>query len=189
MDKSEQTPETLRSRRRDQNPERMDKLKQLNNALAEYVRDESRYLDHMDGLDENHDLFSLYALSEPSIHAIEKQIENILRALYKLLHKRPKTRITNDEMYFHIKEKSLERGARALIATLAIVLLLTPVVILYVVQKTALRFTIILIASAAFVLAVAIMSKAKAVEIFVAGATYTAVLVVFIAGNGISVGN
>ena len=65
-------------------------------------------------------------------------------------------------------------------------LLLVPVVILNFVHKTALRFGIIFIAASTFVSTVTIVSKAKTVEVLVAGATYSAVLVVFVAGNGIS---
>ncbi len=65
-------------------------------------------------------------------------------------------------------------------------LLLVPVVILNFVHKTALRFGIIFIVATTFVSTVTVVSKAKTVEVLVAGATYSAVLVVFVAGNGIS---
>jgi len=45
---------------------------------------------------------------------------------------------------------------------------------------------VIFLAATMFVTAITMASKARMVEIFVAGATYTAVLVVFVASNGIS---
>lgn len=83
-------------------------------------------------------------------------------------------------------------AARCLIASAAVVLLLVPVILLnYVqqkdyIQQKVIQFVIIFVAATMFVTAITMASKARMVEIFVAGATYTAVLVVFVASNGIS---
>ena len=62
-------------------------------------------------------------------------------------------------------------------------MLLAPVVILNFVHQTGWRFFIIFLAAAAFVSVITAVSKSRMIEIFVAGATYAAVLVVFVAGN------
>jgi hypothetical protein len=62
--------------------------------------------------------------------------------------------------------------------------LLVPAILLNLAQTVALRFTIIFIATALFIGAVTAISQAKLSEIFVAGAAYVAVLVVFIASSG-----
>ena len=99
---------------------------------------------------------------------------------------RPETNLTTDESFVVFDDEHIKAAARALIASFTIVLLLAPVVILNFVNKTALRFVIIFLAATAFVSTITAVSKAKTIEIFVAGATYAAVLVVFVAGNGIS---
>ena len=63
-------------------------------------------------------------------------------------------------------------------------MLLVPVILLNLAQTTAVRFTIIFIATALFITAVTAVSKATMSEMFVAGATYAAVLVVFVSTNG-----
>jgi hypothetical protein len=52
------------------------------------------------------------------------------------------------------------------------------------VQETLERFVVIFVAATLFVTLVALASKASITEIFAAGAAYSAVLVVFVSGNG-----
>jgi hypothetical protein len=52
------------------------------------------------------------------------------------------------------------------------------------VQETLERFVFIFVAATLFVTLVALASKASIAEIFAAGAAYSAVLVVFVSGNG-----
>lgn len=59
-----------------------------------------------------------------------------------------------------------------------------PIVLLKTAQKTSIRFTIIFLATAFFIAAVTAVSKASMAEMFIAGATYSAVLVEFVASNG-----
>jgi len=68
----------------------------------------------------------------------------------------------------------------------AMVLFLTPVIILNVIIRPVLRFAIVFVSATVFVLAITIISQASLGETFVAGATYTVVLVVFVSGNGVS---
>ena len=74
--------------------------------------------------------------------------------------------------------------ARTLAAIFTIAMLLVPAILLNLAQTTAVRFTIIFVATALFITAVTAISKATMSEMFVAGATYAAVLVVFVATNG-----
>jgi hypothetical protein len=75
--------------------------------------------------------------------------------------------------------------ARVVIAIMAILLLLAPVIGLNEVQKTLHKFLIIFFASTAFVVSIATLSKASMGEVFAAGAAYAAVMVVFVSGNGV----
>ena len=76
--------------------------------------------------------------------------------------------------------------ARAIIAVVTIVILLIPVILLNAVTSTIPRFVIVFAAAGLFVSAITAFSRLSMAEIFAAGATYTAVLVVFVSGNGIS---
>ena len=75
--------------------------------------------------------------------------------------------------------------ARSIIAALTIVVQLIPIVVLHVVTSTVPRFVVIFASAMLFVSTITIVSKASMAEVFVAGATYSAVLVVFVSGNGI----
>ena len=69
-------------------------------------------------------------------------------------------------------------------AIFTVSVLLVPIILLNIVKTTAIRFTIIFLATGFFIAAVTAVSKATLAEIFVAGATYSAVLVLFVASNG-----
>jgi len=58
--------------------------------------------------------------------------------------------------------------------------------VLNAVTRTIIRFIVLFISATMFVLAVTIASQASLGEIFATGAAYTAVLVVFVSGNGVS---
>lgn len=72
-----------------------------------------------------------------------------------------------------------------LTAVLAIILLLAPIVALNAVEETLERFVVIFVAATCFVTLVALGSEASIAEVFAAGAAYSAVLVVFVSGNGL----
>ena len=75
-----------------------------------------------------------------------------------------------------------------LTASFTVLILLLPIIVLNIVHKATLRFVVVFVSDALFVSAVTGLSQASIAEIFVAGATYAAVLVVFVSGNGISNG-
>lgn len=84
-----------------------------------------------------------------------------------------------------IHSPTLRAIARVATAIVAIILLLVPVVALNAVQQTLFRFIILFAAATCFVLVVSLASEANMAEIFAAGAAYSAVLVVFISGDGV----
>jgi hypothetical protein len=67
---------------------------------------------------------------------------------------------------------------------MAVVLLLIPIIGLELVHKIVFKLLIIFMAAAIFVISVSAFGGAGMGEVFVAGATYAAVLVVFISGSG-----
>jgi hypothetical protein len=94
----------------------------------------------------------------------------------------------NDSGFILIYRPFVRESARVIIALLAILLLLAPVVGLNAVQKSLTKFVIMFVAASVFVMAVAILSKASLGEVFAAGAAYAAVMVVFVSGNGVQTG-
>ncbi|KAK8255731.1 hypothetical protein IWZ00DRAFT_137850 [Phyllosticta capitalensis] len=76
------------------------------------------------------------------------------------------------------------RLARAIAAVLSIMMLLLPMIILNFVHSSAWRLAIVSIFAAFFISALTALSNAGTTEIFVAGATYCAVLVVFVSQGG-----
>lgn len=77
----------------------------------------------------------------------------------------------------------LESLTRALIALMLLLILFVPIVLLMLAVTIAGRVCIAMLACCIFILALSIVAKAKTSELFVAGATYSAILVVFIAGS------
>lgn len=75
---------------------------------------------------------------------------------------------------------------RAVIAVVTIFLLLVPIIVLNEVERAAWRLITIFFAATIFVVSITVVSEARLVEIFAAGAAYAAVLVVFVSGNGIT---
>ena len=80
----------------------------------------------------------------------------------------------------------IRKFARSLIVVITIIVLLTPLIVLNVVTSTILRFIVVFVSAALFVSAITVFSKLSMAEIFAAGATYSAVLVVFVSGSSIS---
>lgn len=76
--------------------------------------------------------------------------------------------------------------ARVFAAPLVIILLLVPIIILNVVERTLIRFIVLFISSTFFVTVVTVANQATLGETFAAGAAYSAVLVVFVSGNDVS---
>ena len=73
-----------------------------------------------------------------------------------------------------------------IIAISTIIVLLVPVIVLNVITSTIPRFVVIIGSASLLVSSITAISKAGMAEILVAGATYSAVLVVFVSGNGIA---
>ncbi|OCL13958.1 hypothetical protein AOQ84DRAFT_359331 [Glonium stellatum] len=81
----------------------------------------------------------------------------------------------------------LRKAAYGIIALLAMILLLLPIVICNATTNAPARMSIVAVAAIFFVVTLCGLTRAKSIEIFVAGATYTTVLVVFV--SGVSSGN
>ncbi|KAI9900825.1 hypothetical protein N3K66_005087 [Trichothecium roseum] len=78
---------------------------------------------------------------------------------------------------------SVRRAVRALLTPLITLLLLTPVVVCNFVAELTPRLIIVVISTTGFIAIMSGLTRTRTVELIVAGATYTTVLVVFISSN------
>ncbi|KAK6853665.1 hypothetical protein PG995_010477 [Apiospora arundinis] len=73
--------------------------------------------------------------------------------------------------------------SRSVLAFLASLILLIPIVVLTFVTNLAVRLVVALLANAAFVFVISVIAEVKIGELFMAGAAYAAVMIVYIAGT------
>ena len=94
-------------------------------------------------------------------------------AILDLLTKtvQPQSEISRDNNISLLSVSLLQKITRGLIAWLVVLSLLVPIVILNALTSTALRLMVIVLASAFLIAAIAGLTKAKTVEVFVSGAT------------------
>ncbi|OJD28905.1 uncharacterized protein BKCO1_10400011 [Diplodia corticola] len=145
-------------------------------------RKESRYLDLED------DLLNLTGTVDSAITRIETVIEDcavwIAHHICKRIVVLPdamkpgRQSLTQDEHIFVLGPR-LQTFSRALTAWLATVILLMPIVVLFCVSSPVVRLITIIFAAGFFLSALSMLTHARTVEIFTAGASYAAVLVVF----------
>ena len=108
----------------------------------------------------------------PIIRQAERtQSPAILDLLTKTTFAQPQSKISRDKNISLLSVSLLQKIARGLIAWLVVVSLLVPIVILNALTSTALRLMVIVIASALLIAAIAGLTRAKTVEVFVSGAT------------------
>lgn len=83
----------------------------------------------------------------------------------------PQCDVSRDPNISLFSDSVLQRLTRAFIASVVVILLLVPIVILNALASIALRMAVIVIASAFLIIAVSSFTNAKTVEVFVSGAT------------------
>jgi len=75
------------------------------------------------------------------------------------------------------------RVAKALLLFLIVLLLLVPVVICNVIATSSGRIVVVMVSMISYLLIVSGLTKSRTMELILAGATYTTVLIVFISGT------
>lgn len=200
----------LGNRRRDTNGERREILEKLDAALADYdalldrnrrilaCNDPSRecvmnlqhWVDNTCSLAQcetaylayTKDLMTILSTQDDAVARLAPLMETILRSLYKIVGKR-RCDISRDPNISIFSVALLRNLTRTLIAWFVVVSLLVPIVIINALSSLVLRMAIIVVASAVLITTLSSFTNAKTVELFVSGATYATVLVVFISGN------
>ncbi|KAI1404498.1 hypothetical protein F4819DRAFT_447791, partial [Hypoxylon fuscum] len=154
-----------------------------NNACV--AREEKEYL-YRDGYDR--DLMAVGALGSDSTQdSLEASISNALILSLKWTKWKGIDSGASIDETVHIFPPGLMINlTRGLLASMFILVLSAPVVIIVFVATIPARLAVALVACIIFILILSILAKVKTAELFVAGATYAAVMVVFITGNSMS---
>ncbi|KAK8016715.1 hypothetical protein PG993_014904 [Apiospora rasikravindrae] len=124
----------------------------------------------------------------PSLHVLEKTwVSYQTKTDFYFDHKRFCQDVSIDP-HVHIWSGAgpgwpIRLVARGLLLLLISLLLLGPVVICNMIASLSIRIVVVLLATTSFVLVVTVLTRPKTMELIVAGATYTTVLIVFASGT------
>lgn len=83
----------------------------------------------------------------------------------------PQCQVSRDPNISLFSDSVVQRLTRSLIASVVVVLLLVPIVVLNALASVALRLAVIVIASILLITAVSTFTHAKTIDVFVSGAT------------------
>ncbi|KAI1357171.1 hypothetical protein F5Y08DRAFT_354660 [Xylaria arbuscula] len=144
------------------------------------ARDETTYLIRAD------DLLSVAHPDDSAMASLGALVEDCWAYLRVHLNKNPELSISRDPRVHIFPRSFTARAARLLFTPFVVVLLLTPVIICNYVVKLTARLAVVIISTTCFVAALSGLTRVRAVELVVAGATYTTVLVVFVSNTSIS---
>ncbi|MCJ1454887.1 hypothetical protein MMC28_005240 [Mycoblastus sanguinarius] len=146
----------------------------INQAEASFLRDEEDLMSIRSRPDEAQSFF------ETCVVKAGVKISRIFQKYRKF----PSQGLSRDPRV-HISEGPfIRRLIQSLVAFIVVLLLFVPIVIITSVKSQSTRILIIVASTAIFILSMSGMTRAHTRELFIAGATYATVLVVFVAGNG-----
>ncbi|KAF2812973.1 uncharacterized protein BDZ99DRAFT_568247 [Mytilinidion resinicola] len=150
---------------------------------------ETAYLGH------SADQVNITGSADDAVTSIEATVEACLlgityfpRQNLSNLLPRYKSPITKDRNMF-ILGPGFRMFSRVLTTWVAAIILLVPVIILYLVASPRARLVVIALTTGFFLSLVSVYTKARTIEVIVAGASYAAVLVVFKSSNNGMKGN
>ncbi|KAK8880192.1 hypothetical protein PGQ11_001486 [Apiospora arundinis] len=145
------------------------------------ARDETEYIENPKF---GEDLMAVGALGHDySQDGLEGPITDALVLGSKLVGRRVTQQSTIDPHVHILSHGITVRLTKALLVTLLLAMLAAPIIISTVLDSVAARLTVTLVACAVFVIILTVLTRARIIELFVAGATYTAILVVFITSD------
>ncbi|KAM7210104.1 hypothetical protein V8F06_014513 [Rhypophila decipiens] len=142
------------------------------------ARDEWKYL--YQDLD-----LATYATHNDNVLAwLEPLVEDCLALSRRRLPKGTTNNLISRDRHVHIFSKpAISLISRMVIIPLVVMLLLAPVIICNSINGQSARLAVIVISTSCFITALSTLTKARTVELVIAGATYTTVLIVFISNT------
>ncbi|KAF2844809.1 hypothetical protein T440DRAFT_547057 [Plenodomus tracheiphilus IPT5] len=133
-------------------------------------------------LDCSHDLFSVACTDDMIMTWLETFVEKIMIQVERIFPKQ-RLALSRDPRVHVFSKLSIARTARFAMAPCIVILLLAPAIICSYLHSLTARLLTIVVAASIFIAVMTGSTRAKATELVMAGATYTTVLIVFIASN------
>ncbi|KAH7349784.1 hypothetical protein B0T11DRAFT_289885 [Plectosphaerella cucumerina] len=134
------------------------------------------------------DLLSIGMVQDDIVLALQYAVEHarvlLERPIFKNTDIRTHGRVSRNPIVHIFRPSFVTKTAGLLGIMLAAVLLLTPVIVCNFVHDLTSRLAVVVFATSGFIASISTFMKARPVEIVVAGATYSTVLVVFISSAG-----
>ncbi|KNG47996.1 hypothetical protein DDE82_004440 [Stemphylium lycopersici] len=155
-------------------------LESLQNWLdgnACLARQESAYLDAP------LDMVSLAPCKDSAVSQLEVWVENKLIRFYQNFRNNPQHNLSVDPNVYLYSGHLIRRIARAFLLVLITALLLLPVVICNLISGTSVRIVIIMFSTITYLSILSGLTRSRTMELVLAGATYTTVLIVFVSGS------
>ncbi|KAH8811035.1 hypothetical protein F5884DRAFT_672926, partial [Xylogone sp. PMI_703] len=195
IDQAEKSPLFLASRREDRNTERelvnsqlytsleeYDKLIERSQRILAYESPDAKYVSSLQRwirgnsciarneakfLDSGEDLFSLVSTEDGAVSWLERFVCDSLVRIFK-----GSSSQKSRDLHVHIFPRSSTiKMARGLLSPLIAILLLAPVIICTSLHNPTARLVIMIAATCIFICCISLLTKAKTVELAVAGAT------------------
>lgn len=132
------------------------------------------------------DLLSVASPDDGATTRLGALVEGCRVLFRKYVCQYPRLDASRDPNVHIFPRSSITWVARMMMTPFVVVLLLAPVVICSLVGSLTVRLVVIIAATTGFVAVLSGLTKARTVELVVAGATYTTVLIVFISNTSIS---
>lgn len=208
IDKEERAALFLGSSRDDRNEERASVLAQTDQALADYdafvernrrmlgcdnakPRDvqslqnwvhgnaclnweETKYLDHEE------DLFAISSIGDNATRKLEAWVEDSLARWFQKSGKSTLSGKSRDTHVYIFSTRFITRLARVLIVSLIILLLSIPIIVCHSISNMRAKLAIIILSLIIHLAILSGLTTARTNELFLAGATYATVLIVFV---------
>ncbi|KAK8255729.1 hypothetical protein IWZ00DRAFT_485622 [Phyllosticta capitalensis] len=156
------------------------RVKYVQEAIKSYiVEDERGYL--------YNDLLNIAGAQDPRLGKlllVSEYLVHLILTLRDQIRKMLGLFKATDRVY--VSPALFRKVARTITAVLSAVILLLPIVVLNVVETSTMRLVVVFLSAISFISALTILTAAGTMEVFVAGATYSAVLVVFVSQNGMA---
>ncbi|KAK3369082.1 hypothetical protein B0T24DRAFT_631648 [Lasiosphaeria ovina] len=153
-------------------PQHVESLQNWPKGNGCIARDETEFFHHAN---------DLITLSSPD-DVLVSWLERLVSRTLVILGKRSQPNISKDPNVYIYSKPSTNSAARTLLTPFIICVLLAPVAICNAIGNPTGRLLVVTAATTVFVMALSLLTKSKVVELAVAGATYSTVLIAFIAG-------
>ncbi|KAH8589516.1 hypothetical protein B0O99DRAFT_664524 [Bisporella sp. PMI_857] len=199
IDQQEKSPLFLGKSRYDKNTDRISLLSEIESCLADYdcfaertdveslqnwldgtgclAREETAYLAH------HRELVSLAPAADNAVLQFEAWVEDKLIRFYRDFRKSRFHDVSIDANVYIYSGPLIKRTARALLLFLITLLLLMPVIICSTISTISIRMITVIISTVSYLLILSSLTKSRTIELVLAGATYAAVLIVFVSGT------